>query len=222
MKIRHPVAIKAAGLAAAWAVRLWIGTVRFRYRPMDGDVTPHCRQLRERFIYSFWHEDLLIPAYAFSRPDVHVLISESADGQLIAETCKHLTLRVVSGSTTRGGVKAVRGLMKAAGRTHLVFTPDGPRGPRRRIQPGLVYLAMQTGLRVVPVGFGYQAAWRLRSWDRFVMPCPGSAAVCVTGPAVSVPARLDRHGIEEYRLKLEEAMAQAGQEAERHAARESW
>jgi lysophospholipid acyltransferase (LPLAT)-like uncharacterized protein len=222
MKIRHPLLIKAAGLAAAWMVRCWIGTLRFRCHAVGEFSQPHHPGLKERFIYSFWHEDLLVPAYFFSRPDVHVLISEHADGRLIAEACRHLTLRVVSGSTTRGGVKAVRELIKVAAKTHLVVTPDGPRGPRRHVEPGMIYLAAQSGLRIVPVGFGYQAAWRLNSWDRFVLPCPGSATVCVTGPPIRVPPNLDRHDLKDYRVRVEESMGLAGAEAERLVRRETW
>src|SRR5438270_12092479 len=108
MKLRHPLFIKAAGFAAAWAVRFWIGTLRYRYRPLGPWIVPTEPNLQGHYIYAFWHENLLLPAYHFSRPDVWVLISQHADGQLIAEACRNLSLRLVRGSTTRGGVQAMR------------------------------------------------------------------------------------------------------------------
>src|SRR5439155_17822550 len=99
MKLRHPVLIKAAGFAAAWAVRIWIGTMGFRYRPLGPFIVPTERhKLRERFIYAFWHENMLLPAYHFNRPDAWVLISQHRDGELIAAACQSLRLRGVRGS----------------------------------------------------------------------------------------------------------------------------
>src|SRR5919199_910181 len=127
MKLRHPGLLKAAGLAAAWAVRLWMGTLRYRYRPLGLDVDPNQPGLRGRYIYAFWHENLLLPAYRYGRPDVWVLISQHADGQLIAEVCRRLHFSLVRGSTTRGGVEAVRQMLRAGRECHLAITPDGPR-----------------------------------------------------------------------------------------------
>jgi lysophospholipid acyltransferase (LPLAT)-like uncharacterized protein len=218
MKIRSPWLIKAAGFTAAWAVRAWVGTVRFRYRPLGPDVDPRSPECQGRYIYAFWHENMLLPAYHYSCPEVHVLISQHADGQLIAEVCRHLGLRTVRGSTTRGGVEAVRQMLRVASNSHLVITPDGPRGPRRQVQPGLVYLAARTGLPIVPAGVGYDRPWRTRSWDRFAVPRPWSHGTCVTGEPIRVPADLGRDEIEQYRRQVEEALLRVTEEAERLAA----
>jgi lysophospholipid acyltransferase (LPLAT)-like uncharacterized protein len=217
MKLRHPLLIKAAGFGAAWAVRVWIGTLGYRYRALGRIVIPTEPDLRERYIYAFWHENLLLPAYHFSRPDVWVLISQHADGELIAEACRNLRLRLVRGSTTRGGVQAVRQMIKLGRRGHLVITPDGPRGPRRRVQQGLVYLAAKTGLPIVPVGVGFDRPWRLSSWDRFALPRPWSLGTLVTADPIRVPENTDREAIETYRRSVEEAMGQATDAAERLA-----
>src|SRR5947209_20227050 len=145
MKLRRPWLIKAAGFSAAWALRFWLGTLRYRYRPLGPSVDPRGPDNRQRYIYAFWHENMLLPAYHYGRTDVHVLISGHADGQLIAEVCRHLGFRTVRGSTTRDGVRAVRQMLKLGRHAHLAITPDGPRGPRRRVQPGLVYLAAKAG-----------------------------------------------------------------------------
>src|SRR5262249_7843995 len=170
MRIRHPLAIKTVALAGSWALRLWMGSMRFRYYPLTENVSPRRRDLPARYLYAIWHENILMPVYQYSRSNVWVLISQHADGQLLTEMGRHLRLRLVRGSTTRGGVRALRELIRAGGRTHLAITPDGPRGPRRQVQDGLVYLASRTGLQIVPTGFGYEHPWRLRSWDRFAVP----------------------------------------------------
>jgi lysophospholipid acyltransferase (LPLAT)-like uncharacterized protein len=129
---------------------------------------------------------------------------------------------VVDGSSTRGGVEATRQMMRLTRRSHLFITPDGPRGPRRRVHPGVVYLAARTGQPIVPAGFAYQSAWRMRSWDRLALPLPGSAVVMVTEEAVFVPPGLKRAEMEAYRVRVEQAMLRAGAEAERLVARERW
>ncbi|MGH7225533.1 MAG: lysophospholipid acyltransferase family protein, partial [Gemmataceae bacterium] len=156
MKIRHPLLIKAMGFAIGWLVRLWIGTLRYRYRPMGPNLDPNQPHFQGRYLYAFWHENILVPAYQYGRRDIHVLISEHADGQLIAEACRHLGFRVVRGSATRGGARAVRQMVRRSRSAHLAITPDGPRGPRRQVQPGVVYLAALTGLPIVPFGIAFE------------------------------------------------------------------
>src|SRR5215470_9053241 len=153
MKLRQPWLIKAAGFSAAWALRLWLGTLSYRYRPLGPNVDPKRPECRQRYIYAFWHENMLLPAYHYGRARVHVLISQHADGQLIAEVCRHLGFGTVRGSSRRDGARAVRRMLKLGRSAHLSITPDGPRGPRRQVQPGLIYLAARTGLPVVPAGF---------------------------------------------------------------------
>ncbi len=217
MKIRKPWLIKAAGFSAAWALRLWLGTLSYRYRPLGSDNLPKRSGGGGRYIYAFWHEGLLLPAYHCGHSGVHVLISEHADGQLIAEVCRHLGFAAVRGSPRRGAVKATRQMMKLARTAHLAITPDGPRGPRRQLQPGLVYLAARTGLPIVPVGIGYDRPWRARSWDRFALPRPWSRATLVTGEPLAVPGGAARDEMEGYRRRLEDALRLVTETAERLA-----
>src|SRR5262249_13647021 len=101
----------------------------------------------------------------------------------------------------------------------LGFTPDGPRGPRRRVQPGLVYLASRTGLPIVPFRFAYGSAWRTRSWGRVALPKPWTDAICVMGAPIAAPENLDKDGLETYRLLVEEQMNDMTARAERLVAR---
>jgi lysophospholipid acyltransferase (LPLAT)-like uncharacterized protein len=206
MKFRHPVLIKTLGLAGSCAVRLWMGTLRYRYRPLGPNMDPRRPELKGRYIYAFWHENILLPAYHYGRPDIRVLISQHADGQLIAEICRHLRFRLVRGSTTRGGVEAVRRMLRVGRHSHLAITPDGPRGPRRQVQMGLIYLAARTELPIVPIGIGFQRPWRLRSWDRFALPRPWSLSTCVTAEPIIVPANADKDKLEHYRRQVERTM----------------
>jgi lysophospholipid acyltransferase (LPLAT)-like uncharacterized protein len=194
-----------------------MGTLRYRYRFLGPDVSPHSPMLAGRYLYAFWHEYLLHPAYNFGRPDIYVLISQHADGELIAEISQRLGFNVVRGSTTRGGVEALRQMVRLGREAHVAITPDGPRGPRREVQVGLVYLAARTGLPVVPLGVGFRSAWRARSWDRFAVPIPGTFATFVFGSPIVVPPGADREVLERYRVEVEEEMLHLTELAERWA-----
>src|SRR5207237_9305835 len=127
MKIRHPRLIQLAGFLIALLVRGWVATLGFRYRWFGRNADPRQRDFAGRYIYIFWHENLLLPLYHYGRADIWVLISQHADGQLITEVCRRLRFRTVAGSTTRGGVQAVRHMLRLSARGHLAITPDGPR-----------------------------------------------------------------------------------------------
>ncbi|HXG10493.1 MAG TPA: lysophospholipid acyltransferase family protein [Gemmataceae bacterium] len=216
MKLRNPTLIRLVAFLASVLIRGWMSTLRLRLVFQDGRVHPTDPRV-ERFIYAFWHESLLAPTVRRTR--VHILISQHADGEFIAQVCRFLGYGVVRGSSTRGGSLALLELMDRCTRSHLAVTPDGPRGPRRQVKVGIVYLASRTGMAIVPVGVGYTRAWRFRSWDRFAVPHPFSTVVGVLGPAVRVPAGLDRDGLERYRRLVEECCLAATSEAERRAAR---
>jgi lysophospholipid acyltransferase (LPLAT)-like uncharacterized protein len=215
MKLRHPWLIRCLAFAGALVFRWWTGTLRRRFH-FAGD-RPHPADPRAaRCLYAFWHEAIFFGAGMKAR--IHVLISRHADGEFIARMARHLGYGVVRGSSTQGGGPAVRALAAWARRTHVGVTPDGPRGPRRRVQPGVVYLASRTGLPVVAFGVGWSRAWRARSWDRFAVPCPYSTVYCVVAPEVRVPADLGRGELERYRRLVEERLHWATETAERWAA----
>lgn len=221
MKIRHPLLIQGIGFAASWVLKAWVGSLRYRAFPVGSTLQPRLCEDR-RYIYTFWHETLLLPSVMYGQTPTRVLISEHADGEMIAQTCRHLGLGVIRGSTTRGGARALREILQLEGRKHIVITPDGPRGPRRQFQPGAIFLAARTGLPLVPVGFAYHRCWRMRSWDRFAVPYPFSPAVGVLGEPLQIPADLTRDEIEHWRQKAQSGMDEVMAKAEERATKERW
>jgi lysophospholipid acyltransferase (LPLAT)-like uncharacterized protein len=215
MKLRNASLIRFLGFLGNWLIRGWMSTVRYRYVFPDSTAHP-ADPRRQRYLYAFWHETILVPAAL--RAKIHVLISQHADGELIAQVCRHLGLGVVRGSSTRGGAGALLGLLRCSKVGHLAVTPDGPKGPRRHLKQGIIFLASCTGLPILPVGIGFTRAWRFRSWDRFALPQPWSTALCVTAPPIHVPARLNADGLEHYRRLVEAQFLKATEAAEKWAA----
>lgn len=219
MKIRKPWMIKLIGLLGALVIRLWLSTVRSRYHSLGKNVDPRQPALQVRYIYVFWHENILLPCYLFARRDVKVLISQHADGEMIAQVCRHVGFGTIRGSSTRGGIQALRKMLRASQKFHIAVIPDGPRGPRRQVESGVIYLASRTGLPIAVVGIGYERPWRLSTWDRFALPRPWSKARIVTADPLVVPPDLDKDGLEQYRQLLQRTLDQAGPLAEEWANR---
>ncbi len=215
MKIQHPLLIQSVGLTGSWLIRRLAGSCRFHFRYTDPSTNPEvARRSGQRFIYAFFHEVMLFPAYYWAWPEMQILISDHRDGELITQVVRRLGFGVVRGSTTRGGVRALREMTHRVDRGHLCVTPDGPRGPRRHVHQGLAYLSSKTGLPIVGAGMAFQDPWRARSWDRFAVPRPFRAAACVVPEPLLVPPDADRETIEECRLEVERRMQQSTLEAE--------
>lgn len=206
MKIRQPWLIKSLCMLGFWLYRALMASVFCKYWRSGRDFRPSILDPQERFIYVLWHEYMLVPLVHFSHSSVRMLLSQHADGLIVEEICKHLRMGLVRGSSTRGGVEAMRRLLKPGRYRCLAITPDGPRGPRRQIQLGVIYLAARLGWPIIAVGIGYDHPWRLKSWDRLAIPKPYSRACVVTAEPLSIPGDLDREGLEGYRRRLEDQM----------------
>lgn len=156
-------------------------------------------------IYAFWHEQLAMMPWVQLRPPSVVPISRSRDGEWTARLFLRLPVGVetVRGSTSRGGAVALRGLVRAARRGRdLAITPDGPRGPARRVQAGAVWLARLTGRPLLPVAFACRPRIRLRSWDRMILPVPWGTGVFVYGERLWVERDAPGDEAEAARVRL--------------------
>ncbi|MGI4831479.1 MAG: lysophospholipid acyltransferase family protein [Janthinobacterium lividum] len=157
---------------AAALIRLLGAT--WRIRDVQDAGTPVGHTIPGPTVFAFWHESLLSCAYRFRGLGIAILISRSFDGELIARTVERLGFTAVRGSSTRGGVPGLRGMVEAYAAGHIcAFTADGPKGPRQVAKPGPVQLARLVSapwlgcFHAEPV-----RAWRMGSWDRFAIPKP--------------------------------------------------
>ena len=212
MKLRSPWLISLVAALAALVIRLWIGTIRARAVSLDGRQHP-TDPAQEKYIFAFWHDGLLAPLVI--RTKVRVLISEHADGELIAQVCRHLGFGVIRGSSARGGLRALLEMIRTAHEpAHLGITPDGPRGPRRELQAGTIMVASQTGIPVLPFGVGFSRAWRAPSWDRFAVPRPFSTLVGVVGEPIHIPPNLAKEDLRRWQSLVQDRLNELTEIAE--------
>jgi len=126
-------------------------------------------------IFVFWHGHLLPLVHYHRHERIVVLVSEHEDGEYVTRVIERYGFGTVRGSSTRGGMKGLKGLVRAArAGKDLALTPDGPRGPRGAFKPGALVAAQMTGLPVVPLSVRASAGWNARSWDGFLVPRPFS------------------------------------------------
>ncbi|HKT58691.1 MAG TPA: lysophospholipid acyltransferase family protein [Gemmatimonadales bacterium] len=185
MKLRMPPAAARVlagpalkALAASWRIR----TVdEDRWRPLYEARRPH--------VFLLWHEVLLPLLWQHRRQSIAIVVSEARDGQYLADFASSLGYRAVRGSSTRGAARALLGAVRELQAGYAVaFTPDGPRGPRRELKPGVVAAAQRAGAVIVPLHAEADRVWRLNSWDRFVIPKVGASVRIVYGRPFEVAA----------------------------------
>ncbi len=197
---------------AAPLIRLLGSTLRYQ-DVYDSDISDPALppripgdQIPGPTVYAFWHRSLLACAHRFRGKDIAILISRSFDGELIARTVERLGFRAVRGSSSRGGVSALRALADAYREGHrCAITVDGPRGPAMIAQPGATQLAQLVQAPWIGTFYAFPTrAWTLNTWDRFLVPKPFSkvlfawpahipaAGLGATERQASVQAALDR------------------------------
>jgi lysophospholipid acyltransferase (LPLAT)-like uncharacterized protein len=166
---------------------------------------------REHFIGALWHNRLLIFPLVLRRffPDRHgaALISASRDGDLLSDAIHRFKYDVVRGSSSKLGASALLQLGEelTAGRD-VVITPDGPRGPAYELGPGIVFLAQKTGAQVLPVNMEYSSCWRVKSWDRFIIPKPFCKVRVIIGQPLRMRSTSSDQEFESERMRLQTAM----------------
>jgi hypothetical protein len=196
---------EVAGVLGQGLVAALFATLRVRWSGVE-----HLRQFRDKgepVIFVLWHSQLLPLTYYHRNQGVVALVSEHGDGEYITRLIRRIGFGAVRGSSTRGAAKGLKGLIRAARAGHdLAVTPDGPRGPARVFKPGALAVAQMTGLPLLPVAAGASSAWRLRSWDGFLVPRPLATLRIEYAPPRWVPRDAGRTDLEGLGRDIQEEL----------------
>lgn len=139
-------------------------------------------------LYVLWHGRLLPCSYFHRHQGLATLISRHRDGDYIARVVERWGFRAVRGSSSRGGAPALRRMVQLLREgVPLAVTPDGPRGPMRRMKVGPLRAAQLAGVPLVPVTAGADRAWWFGGWDRFLVPQPFARIRLHYGEPLFVP-----------------------------------
>jgi len=201
----HRLVLQVVPRIAVW---LMIGLYRLlRVVHVNTGYPESCLARGERVICAFWHGRLLMMPFAYPGQRVVILISQHRDGEYISRIARALGFQVIRGSATRGGVRALRQIIRALKEgLNLVITPDGPKGPRAKVKSGVIEIARLTGAPIVPVSFSAVRRRFLKSWDAFLLPLPFSRAVYIWGEPIYVEPMATKEEVAKYQDILAERL----------------
>ncbi|OYT73219.1 MAG: hypothetical protein CFK52_02850 [Chloracidobacterium sp. CP2_5A] len=186
--------------ALGWTARLDVSNLRDLPDPLHGYLPPSTP-----IIYAFWHNQILAATLFFQRRGIVVMTSLSRDGDIIAEVIRQFGFGAARGSATRGGVAALKAMVRAIRRgADAAFTIDGPKGPRYRAKEGAAMLASLSGAPIQPVCIVTERYWTLKTWDHFRVPKPFAVGRVFYGQPIWV-----RRGAAEDEIAAATAQLQA-------------
>lgn len=205
MQLKKNFIEEFAPWAASRLIRFCCGTARLQEYPHPF-YQAHGKN-GQPFILVFWHSRIFFASWYFSFYRCYALISRHSDGELVAAAVEKLGIRSARGSTTRGGGAALRELVRMIKKGfNAGITPDGPTGPARKLQDGVISLGQLSQRPIIPISFSSRHAVRLKSWDRFMVPVPFSKAAFVYGEPIMIPRKLDDDARKRYRVRIEKEL----------------
>jgi lysophospholipid acyltransferase (LPLAT)-like uncharacterized protein len=200
-----------------WLLRGLFVTLRPEY--VKRQLEQQVRSSRSPVLFTLWHGRMLyfVKLYEDLGPRVTILVSQSRDGEIVAQLLTRLGFHITRGSSSQGGARGLLAVVnKVRGGMDACFTPDGPRGPRYRVQPGLVLVAKRTGAAILPMTFGAQRKRALPSWDAFVLPLPFSRVVVIYGEPIYVPTNASTADLEVKRREVETSLRRITETADNY------
>ena len=207
--------MKIDGWKARWLIAFGVQLLKLLGRSVRYEIDDRAgivgQAVDSNYIGSLWHNRLLIFPLVLRRffPNRRgaALISASRDGELLSDAIHHFDYDVIRGSSSKLGASALLQLTNVlASGGDVVITPDGPRGPAYELGPGIIFLAQKTGKAVLPMNMEYSSCWRVKSWDRFIIPKPFSKVRVIIGQPENVKSTANDAEFESERLRLQNAM----------------
>lgn len=212
-----------------FSVAMWVvfRTLRLQIITAVPESNPYATNNPERFLYCVWHDSAVIPTFGGKHQCTTALTSQHSDGSFVAEVLKLNRIPSIRGSTSRISTGAIRKLIALAETKHVVITPDGPRGPNRRMSIGIAFIAGKTGKAIVPTAYACSKCWKWKgSWSDLIIPKPFAKVVLLAGDPIYVAADLTTIQLRDQTERIQLAMDALNDVAERalsnnsfHAAR---
>lgn len=158
-------------------------------------------------VLSLWHDRVFLGTYFWRNRGFVVMTSRSFDGEYIARFIQRFGFGAIRGSSSRGGVSALTGMVRSMRDGHpMAFTVDGPRGPRYEAKPGPVILAKKTGNPILPFVIEPYRYWTVKSWDKMQIPRPFTRALAIIGEPIYVDKDADRTEVDRKQMELQRSL----------------
>jgi lysophospholipid acyltransferase (LPLAT)-like uncharacterized protein len=187
MKIRNRWLEWLLAASIVFVSRLLFRTLRIHYLIGAPNTNPYTSDDSVGFIYCVWHDAIAYPMFAGRHVRTVALVSQHVDGLFLSTGLKMLGIGSVRGSSSRNGASALRTLLRLPLNTHVVVTPDGPRGPQRQIKGGITFLASRSGRAIIPTAFAAASCWRIPGrWTNLAIPKPFTRVYAIGGAPLVV------------------------------------
>ena len=172
----------------------------------------------ESFILCFWHGRLLMMPLSWNiKKKINVLISAHSDGQLLSKTVKYFDIKTIIGSSSKGGSEAIRNIIKSLkSGISIGMTPDGPRGPRMKINSVIIKIASLTGNKIVPLSYSVKKKIFLNSWDKFLVALPFGKGCFIWGKPIKIKKNISNNEDLKLSNKLEKILIKLTKEADQY------
>jgi len=197
--------------AAALLAKAWSRTLRFSQENVEPFL--RLRSQGQGVVAPFWHDELFPLIHLHRDQGVVAVVSQSRDGEFLSQVMSRFGFKLARGSSRRGGAAALAAARREM-REHgadVVFTVDGPRGPRHKVKEGAVYLAAKTGAPLVPLRVFMSRSFVFRkAWDRFQLPWPGALCRVVYGQPYHVCAKQTPESLQAECVRLEQILNSMG------------
>lgn len=210
MRIRSPLLNKFIAHAAVFLMRALFCTVRTEVRFRFPESSCYDEPTSDkRYAYCLWHDHIALASFGKTPKHCGILVSRHADGGLLAAALQSLGLKPFRGSSSRGGAQAAKRMIDETRDLHFTVTPDGPRGPRREVKEGIVFLGSKTQHAIVPTYAIVDREWSIKgSWTDMVLPKPFAKCTLLGGQPIELPTELSKEQIAAYRMRLQGEMDQ--------------
>lgn len=204
MKIRSRWVNYILSHVATWCMRALFLTVRPVHIRIVPEGTPYVNPKNaQRYMFCMWHDHIVMAVFSSRTYSLAGLISQHRDGGYLADSVQIAGIHPVRGSTSRGGMEAVREILSRPD-LHLAMTPDGPRGPRRKMKDGIVYMSSRSERPIIPTALLASKFWSIPgSWTDMMIPRPFSKVLLITGSPIIVPEDLPREEMVRWSEALE-------------------
>ena len=160
---------------------------------------------KEPFILAFWHSQLMMVGHVWkSKNTLNMLASSHSDGRFGSYIAGHFNLKNIS-IMAKNKSPSLRKVFKILNeRNYIGITPDGPRGPNKKVSEGIIKIAMHSQVPIIPLGFASNKNFKLNSWDSFLITYPFSKCNFVWGDPITIPSSTKENEIEKYKIFLED------------------
>lgn len=171
-----------------------------------------------KVIFAVWHSRMLLFAYLCKGFNGTAMVSKSTDGEIAARIIQRQGHEAVRGSTKKGGLQALSKLIRKVKEKNkpCLIVPDGPQGPRCKVQQGIIILAKKTGYPIVPISYSARKIKIFASWDRFILPFPFTKCTAVYGDPVYVPQNVDENEGKRCLMLLEDELNRITYDVDRY------